>query len=329
MPSDHYRIIESAVSAEVSRLVEAGFISQDNNGEFTPEQGSKLMAKFYLQFATISEFHEILRCINLRSVLYIIASAEEFKSILVRMGEKKILNELNKSVKFPLEGKVKTIADKIFVILQAHLGHIPIGNFHLSNDATHCAKIAERISACMIEFLVEEVDVFLPLVFVLKLHRYFHRNSWATPEHILRQVEGIGDKYAKVLVSKGVTSLSQLASLNTCDIQRMLDRRAPFGTDLIDRLRVFPVLEATASFALGEHRSAQVKVLLHQTKRDFLTRKWEGGIVVLAGISGYRIHYQKIKLPNGEFPTSLTILNSTDWHALFTSNTLYSQWSPR
>ncbi|CAL1266657.1 unnamed protein product, partial [Larinioides sclopetarius] len=54
----------------------------------------------------------------------------EFEDIQLRVNEKKILNDLNKSkttsIRFPLPGKIKTRAMKINCLTQATFGCLPI-----------------------------------------------------------------------------------------------------------------------------------------------------------------------------------------------------------
>lgn len=58
---------------------------------------------------------------GLDALVEILARASEFSDVVLRRGERKRLNELNKSLRFPIKGRIKTGVDKRNCLLQVRL----------------------------------------------------------------------------------------------------------------------------------------------------------------------------------------------------------------
>jgi hypothetical protein len=79
------------------------------------------MAKFYLRFDTFKLFAQITPESTLESLLDVLAQAAEFRDIILRRAEKKILNAANHhaEMRFVHKGTIKTATQKISVLIQA------------------------------------------------------------------------------------------------------------------------------------------------------------------------------------------------------------------
>ena len=80
------------------------------------------LLRFYLAFETMRNFSVLQGSEVLPEVLEKICEAKEFAEVVLRMGEKKMLNALNHpkngAVRFKLVGKVKTPAMKVNLLIQ-------------------------------------------------------------------------------------------------------------------------------------------------------------------------------------------------------------------
>ena len=80
------------------------------------------------------------------------------------------MNGANKSVKYKSPGKIKTLADKVFVLIQCKLGKLNLQNqVILQADCTNVTQIAERIVACFVAYYSQEKTEYRSLVCALKL----------------------------------------------------------------------------------------------------------------------------------------------------------------
>ena len=78
--------------------------------------------RFYLAFETMKGFSTLSGDESLAALLEKICSSKEFAEVVLRTGEKKVLNQLNcgkeGETRFKLDGKVKTPAMKVKVLIQ-------------------------------------------------------------------------------------------------------------------------------------------------------------------------------------------------------------------
>ncbi|KAJ1972818.1 ATP-dependent DNA helicase MER3, partial [Dimargaris verticillata] len=80
------------------------------------------------------------------------------------LGEKAILNGLGKhpALRYPVKGKVKTIAQKVYLLLQCYLGHIHISDPKLGHQMAAEMRTtvhqAYRILKCIVEALVHRAE---------------------------------------------------------------------------------------------------------------------------------------------------------------------------
>ncbi|KAK9719764.1 ATP-dependent DNA helicase MER3 [Basidiobolus ranarum] len=98
----------------------------------------KCMAKYYIKLGTMVHICKMTWGASVRELvsgeqksyidhnlinvkkLEILSKAEEFSELRIQSGEKSVLNKENKntSLKFPLKGKVKTVDERIFLMIQ-------------------------------------------------------------------------------------------------------------------------------------------------------------------------------------------------------------------
>ena len=117
--------LERECRKRLGLLHERGMIRLHQGGshiEVLP--GSKVMAFNYLRFNTVARFVELPPSSGLPGLIGVLTTAEEFADIRIRRGEKGKLNRVIKaccSEVQPEDGKVKTPADKLGVLLQLAL----------------------------------------------------------------------------------------------------------------------------------------------------------------------------------------------------------------
>ncbi|NXN97022.1 HFM1 helicase, partial [Rhinopomastus cyanomelas] len=114
-------------------------IRMDESKNFKPTDTGRLMAWYYITFETVKQFFTIKGTETLKELITMISSCTEFLDIKLRTNEKKILNSLNKdkdkiTIRFPMQGKIKTREMKINCLIQAQLGCLPVQDFTLTQD---------------------------------------------------------------------------------------------------------------------------------------------------------------------------------------------------
>ncbi|NWH35633.1 HFM1 helicase, partial [Chloropsis hardwickii] len=127
-------------------------IRMDEANNFKPTETGRLMAWYYIAFDTVKQFFTIKGTETLNElVITMISNCAEFVDVKLRTNEKKILNTLNKdkdkiTIRFPIEGKIKTREMKVNCLIQAQLGCIPIQDFTLTQDTGRIFRNGLRVT---------------------------------------------------------------------------------------------------------------------------------------------------------------------------------------
>ncbi|NXG63505.1 HFM1 helicase, partial [Hemiprocne comata] len=126
-------------------------IRMDQANNFKPTDTGRLMAWYYIAFDTVKQFFTIKGTETLCELITMISNCTEFLDVKLRTNEKKILNTLNKdkdkiTIRFPMEGKIKTREMKINCLIQAQLGCIPIQDFTLTQDTGRIFRNGIRVT---------------------------------------------------------------------------------------------------------------------------------------------------------------------------------------
>lgn len=184
-----------------------------------PTTTGTLMARYYMNFETTKVFYEIQGNEDLSEMLNIISKCHEFSEIFLRVNEKSILNTLNhckdqKTIRFPLKGKIKSIPMKVNCIIQAVFGHLKILSPSLQQESSKIMNIGERVSKCLVEFLEDKAKYFNSLLNAVILSKCFRAKLWEDSKFVSCQLHGIGAVLSDLLVSGGKTSFK--AILDSC-----------------------------------------------------------------------------------------------------------------
>ncbi|NXC50984.1 HFM1 helicase, partial [Penelope pileata] len=126
-------------------------IRMDKENNFKPTETGRLMAWYYIAFDTVKQFFTIKGTETLNELVTMISNCAEFLDVKLRTNEKKTLNTLNKdkekiTIRFPMEGRIKTREMKINCLIQAQLGCIPIQDFTLTQDTGKIFRNGVRVT---------------------------------------------------------------------------------------------------------------------------------------------------------------------------------------
>ncbi|NXR62357.1 HFM1 helicase, partial [Rhadina sibilatrix] len=126
-------------------------IRMDEANNFKPTETGRLMAWYYIAFDTVKQFFTMKGTETLNELIIMISNCTEFVDVKLRTNEKKILNTLNKdkdkiTIRFPMEGRIKTREMKVNCLIQAQLGCIPIQDFTLTQDTGRIFRNGLRVT---------------------------------------------------------------------------------------------------------------------------------------------------------------------------------------
>ncbi|KAM9283124.1 LOW QUALITY PROTEIN: putative ATP-dependent DNA helicase HFM1 [Morus bassanus] len=223
-------------------------IRMDEANNFKPTETGRLMAWYYIAFDTVKQFFTIKGRETLNELITMISSCTEFMDVKLRTNEKKILNALNKdkdkiTIRFPMEGKIKTREMKINCLIQAQLGCIPIQDFTLTQDTGRIFRNGLRVTRWLSDFLASCKNNFSALLNSLILAKCFRCKLWENSLHVSKQLEKIGVSLSNAMVNAGLTSFKKIEDTNARELELILNRHPPFGNQIKESVLHLPKYE--------------------------------------------------------------------------------------
>ena len=144
-------------------MAEVGVIIMNEDGGVRRGTSlGKLMSRFYLAFSTMVQLTSIKDTESMVDMLGVICKSSELSEAVLRMTERKTLNNLNRNkekntIRFPLQGKIKTKDMKVNVLIQASLGSMHISDPGLNMETPRLVRLANRITTCLLEVVMNDV----------------------------------------------------------------------------------------------------------------------------------------------------------------------------
>ncbi|XP_036901423.1 probable ATP-dependent DNA helicase HFM1 [Sturnira hondurensis] len=223
-------------------------ITMDEGVNFKPTETGRLMAWYYITFETVKKFCTISGKETLLDLVTMIASCKEFLDVQLRINEKKTLNNLNKNpsqitIRFPMEGRIKTREMKVNCLIQAQLGCIPIQDFALTQDTAKIFRSGSRITRWLSEFVALQEKKFAVLLNSLILTKCFRCKLWENSLHVSKQLEKIGITLSNAMVNAGLTSFKKIEETDARELELILNRHPPFGTQIKEIVMYLPKYE--------------------------------------------------------------------------------------
>ncbi|XP_014794444.1 PREDICTED: probable ATP-dependent DNA helicase HFM1 [Calidris pugnax] len=223
-------------------------IRMDEANNFKPRETGRLMAWYYIAFDTVKQFFTIKGTETIKELITMISSCSEFLDVKLRTNEKKILNTLNKdkdkiTIRFPMEGKIKTREMKINCLIQAQLGCIPIQDFTLTQDTGRIFRNGLRVTRWLSDFLASCKNNFSALLNSLILAKCFRCKLWENSLHVSKQLEKIGVSLSNAMVNAGLTSFKKIEDINARELELILNRHPPFGNQIKESVLHLPKYE--------------------------------------------------------------------------------------
>ncbi|CEG75810.1 hypothetical protein RMATCC62417_10795 [Rhizopus microsporus] len=239
-------ILQNICIKHLESLERHSMIEKMNNLLLKPTNYGSIMDKYYIKFSTMATIINKKDISSLRDVLELVSSCqEEMETIRYNSGEKQFLNTIrnNPNIRYPL-GKVTSVADKVFLVLQCVLGDVNLhnnGNTLLATEGLNILNHASRITKCIIECAVYERNSS-KLKHSIQLYQSIQAKMWYDSPFVIKQITGIGPQFAKLLSEADLISFEQLRKCDPSRIEMILHRNPPFGTQILRSLAAIPKL---------------------------------------------------------------------------------------
>uniref|UniRef100_A0A3Q3LJC4 Probable ATP-dependent DNA helicase HFM1 n=1 Tax=Labrus bergylta TaxID=56723 RepID=A0A3Q3LJC4_9LABR len=235
----------------LNSLSSLGLIDMDEDINIKPTEGGRLMARYFVAFDTMKQFSQVSGTESLSDLIELVSNSKEFSDIQLRVNEKRPLNTLNRdknriTIRFPMEGKIKSSEMKVNCLIQAQLGSISIPEFGLAQDTAKIFRNGMRISKCLSEFLSQTPKtVFSALLNSLILAKCFRAKLWENSPYVSKQLEKIGQTLSTAMVNAGLTTFSKIEESNPRELELIVNRHPPFGNQIRESVICLPKYEVT------------------------------------------------------------------------------------
>ncbi|GLB34810.1 putative sec63 Brl domain containing protein [Lyophyllum shimeji] len=239
-------VMESVEQLRQTQLVEAPAEGAEGEELVSTDYGD-IMSKLYIRRSTMSLILALPDRPSLRELLEMISSSEEFSESKLRASEKTALSKLRRhpDIRFEIK-KLEKTADKVFLLIQAILGGISLNapEYKSADSQPQLEAFGIFRHVGRIARAIVEVGVYRKLgaqvKYGLELMRCLTARAWEDRPVVLRQLEQIGEKSIKVLAEHGITSIAKLLEQDAIQLETLLNRRTPFGLELLASARDMP-----------------------------------------------------------------------------------------
>ncbi|KAG2177711.1 hypothetical protein INT44_008225 [Umbelopsis vinacea] len=301
------RILENICLKHLSALASSNIIQmKPDEDQISSTKYGEAMARYYIKYDTMKTILSSQPQLQLASMFELLTSAREFDDIRFATGEKSVLNNLNKhpNIRYPIKGKVSTTSDKIYLLMQAILGGIPLNDSKLA--AVHSREIF-RIHHQALRVLRS---------------RCITAKTWHNSGHLLQQLEGIGPQYAKILADSGIQTFGGLKSCDPRRLEMLLHRNPPFGSQLLEATNKIPQFKLSAKPSLQSYQrqggqcksiEAFIEIVHQSSKRPVYSNNSFAAFWATTNLDEL-LDYRRIQLRKLEKLVTIPIDLPEGWH---------------
>ncbi|RDX56453.1 P-loop containing nucleoside triphosphate hydrolase protein [Lentinus brumalis] len=197
--------IDELVSDSAARLVQAEMVSRDQNDALSSTEYGDIMSKFYIRQATMVRIMKLSEKASVREIVY---------------------NKLrtHHDIRFTVK-KIEKPSDKVFILIQSILGAINLSDPEYKSGETQpyleslpIIRHITRIARAVVEVANTRKAGGL-LKNALEVLRCLNAKAW--------------EDRSVVLAEHNVTSFAALRKMDPARIEMLLNRKPPFGHDIL------------------------------------------------------------------------------------------------
>ncbi|KAI9069106.1 P-loop containing nucleoside triphosphate hydrolase protein [Trametes sanguinea] len=247
--------MDDLVSDSVKTLTDTELVThEDRDDGLSSTEYGDIMSKFYIRQATMMTVLKLPETASVREILEAISCADEFSDIKFRAGEKQVYNKLriHQDIRFTLK-KIEKPSDKVFILIQAILGAINLadpayktGESQPYTESLPILRHISRIARAIVEVaIMRRAGLFVKNA--LEVMRCLNAKAWEDRSVVFRQLDDIGLKSLKVLAENKVTTFAALRRMDPGLIEKLLNRKPPFGHEVLASVDQLPRYTVTIS----------------------------------------------------------------------------------
>ncbi|XP_061514383.1 probable ATP-dependent DNA helicase HFM1 [Anopheles gambiae] len=255
--------IEKLCCDTIESLEANELVVRQRPNAIVPSACGRLMARNQLSFPTLQLLQQGLKGREtLDEMLVLITRAHEFGEFTCRQGEKKILNTLNGptisasfcdggddvtgGVRFRWPRRICTTGAKVYCLVQAVFGNLPINDHGLHQEAAKMVTVGGRIARFVIGLLTAKRDhpleggCFRALVSAATLLQCFQTKLWEDSPYVAKQLGQIGPRLARHLAERGKGTFAAIRHSDPREIECIVKKPPPVGNDIVNFVTGLP-----------------------------------------------------------------------------------------
>ncbi|XP_071983610.1 probable ATP-dependent DNA helicase HFM1 isoform X2 [Engystomops pustulosus] len=257
----------------LNALASVGLIRMDEDINFKPTEHGKLMALYYIAFDTAKMFNNLQGKETLADLITLISTCKEFSDVQLRTNEKKALNQLNKdknrvTIRYPMEGKIKSREMKVNCLIQAQLGCLPVQDFSLMQDMAKIFRHGTRVAKYLSECLALQEKKFIAFLNASILNKCFRCKLWENSLHVSKQLDKIGVSLANAMVNAGLTTFKKIEDINARELELIVNRHPPFGNQIKESIMYLPKYGLSLE-QVGRYSATVAEIVVTVTLTNF------------------------------------------------------------
>ncbi|XP_062506983.1 probable ATP-dependent DNA helicase HFM1 isoform X2 [Corticium candelabrum] len=288
---------------DLNSLKSFGLVEMSDGFDLKPAEPGSVMARCCVAFESMKKFINVGTSENVNDLIEVIASCKELEEVRLRVGDKRTLNALNKNktqqtIKYPIDGKIKTTQMKVNCLIQATFGCLPVTDFSLSQDVVKIFRSGSRLARALCECVMLRTDCYRSLVAATTLATCCRARLWENSPYVARQLERVGVTMATALVNAGLTTFEKIANRHPRELELIVNRHTPFGNQIRDSIYCLPqyelIVEQIPKFS---SENSEIVLKLKLRNRDYLKKLAappKTFAVLLVGDADNRIVFKQI-----------------------------------
>ncbi|XP_055683163.1 probable ATP-dependent DNA helicase HFM1 [Lutzomyia longipalpis] len=210
-----------------------------------------LAVRYFLHLKTVNTLQKITGREKIFQLFDIVCKCSEFEhQFVLRNSDKKILNKWNEgnesydtieddefgtgkskdTLRFPISGKINSIAAKVSCLLQAMLGKFNVKNTHLHDEGDKMMKLANHLTKCIIEMLkIVPGEKFCAFLSALRLLKCFTAELWEDSPYVSIQLPEIDERMAQKLANCGKCTFEALRVIHSWTLRKLFPEISDIG----------------------------------------------------------------------------------------------------
>ncbi|CAG4956307.1 unnamed protein product [Colias eurytheme] len=263
-------------------LASAGLITMDEASCIESTDAGRLMSVYYIDLGTMKTIMKIDGTESLERLLWLVCESHELSDMHLRVDERRCLNSLNRNnsaatIRFPMKGKINSRQMKLYCIIQAVLGCLPIPDPSLNQEAMKIMRIADRVCKCLVAYVTSpklmcsNTKNYSAVLNALVLAKCISAHLWENSPFLSKQLKGIGPTFSSLLATAGKVNFMLLEESHPRDLERIMNKGPPAGNILRKQISLLPKYSLKIK-PISEH---SIRIELQLLNHAFLSENIE------------------------------------------------------